>query len=180
MSYEGYSNYYCENGHYIKLVSDPGHSPDFDKCPHCGVNRFVFDRVDLTNGCDENCDTSKEDNPCPAHEKKLKIKEYLKEDCSVCVGLGSVKPIRFKMINCDCKGEDKACKKCFGTGHDYILDEEFRPIYEIHCINCKGSGKEFIPVYDLTPLLINQEPREIDINPFDSRMAEDHINYKVD
>jgi len=51
MSYEGYSQYWCKNGHYWEhdcMERD-------DVCNHCGEKAVFENSVDQTNGsCDEN------------------------------------------------------------------------------------------------------------------------------
>lgn len=50
MSYEGYDEYICENGHYYKINV---HSKK-ELCCSCGAHWLWFHAVDQTNGYDEN------------------------------------------------------------------------------------------------------------------------------
>jgi hypothetical protein len=152
MSSEGYDIYYCENGHLVGTFN-PNMGPEWANekliCPTCKSEKFVVDSVDTTNGCDDNCDMTKEDNPCSAHPKKLKIIKYEAIDCKKCGGIGNVAMgSLYIKIPCNHNSEEdkKICKKCFGTGVEYLVKERV----PVLCPNCFGRGKEFIPAYDIS------------------------------
>ncbi len=53
MSYEGWVEYLCENGHYHRWdCSDPDqpYNPDDFKCSDCGAGRTTMRYIDQTNG----------------------------------------------------------------------------------------------------------------------------------
>lgn len=51
MSYEGYVQYLCRNGHYFHLGYDYGEGPE-PTCPHCKAPVAMENSVDTTN-CDD-------------------------------------------------------------------------------------------------------------------------------
>ena len=65
MSYEGYSQFICKNGHYFTL--DCSYADDNPECPNCFSKPIWENGVDQTNGCE-----STDDNPSDlshTHEK---------------------------------------------------------------------------------------------------------------
>lgn len=142
MSYEGYVEYYCGNGHRIGSRDCYEDSPI--KCPVCGNTEMIRDSVDQTNGCE-----CSEGYVCHAHPK-IKESDIIKYDpveCLECNGSGSVKTIFHEVIQC-CS--IPTCAKCFGTGKEYKT--LFTHSGEESCINCSGRGKMFVPVYNLEKL----------------------------
>lgn len=53
MSFEGYYELLCENGHFAKSYDIYGDFPD--KCDYCGAPFTHHHMVDQTNGPDEDC-----------------------------------------------------------------------------------------------------------------------------
>lgn len=51
MSYEGYTEFLCKNGHYYCVDI---HAPAGEVCPICGEKAAYSSEVDLTNGENEN------------------------------------------------------------------------------------------------------------------------------
>lgn len=51
MSYEGYVQYWCENGHYHTVDAYDDYSDGYEfKCPECFGKQAFRNSVDLTNG----------------------------------------------------------------------------------------------------------------------------------
>lgn len=54
MSYEGYSQFWCKNGHYwtrdCNLLMNWGEEPTKQKCPVCKEEEVFENMVDVTNG----------------------------------------------------------------------------------------------------------------------------------
>jgi hypothetical protein len=87
MSYEGYTQALCQQGHEVII----GQYEDVDAC-RCGDALVWFHSVDQTNGC--SCD----DDSCPAHRKKLEVKEAAKfKNCNACGHSELVAPTTYKM-----------------------------------------------------------------------------------
>lgn len=61
MSYEGYREYLCKNGHYFSF--NVWNEPEKPECPCCGNPPELYHGVDQTNGYDESnpytCDAPK-------------------------------------------------------------------------------------------------------------------------
>jgi len=143
MSYEGYVVYYCKNGH--RLGTKDAYEEDVPEgCDICGEKDYVFDSVDQTNGCE--C----RDNTCAAHEKIIE-KDVVKYDpikCHKCDGLGYIAASNYSISSC-CS--DPKCELCYGTGKKYELQDSEEAINP--CPICKGRGKVFVKVYDLSKLI---------------------------
>lgn len=72
MSYEGYTEYLCENGHYCTADTC---DDDPDVCPICDSKLQYFHMVDLTNGED---DTNP--NTMIASKTRIKSEDIWKQD----------------------------------------------------------------------------------------------------
>jgi transcription elongation factor Elf1 len=71
MSFEGYYQYLCEDGHYWILdVWETAYDDEIPKCPKCGKQAVWYNLVDQTNG---------EGKPV-----KLKVKKKINGYCSCC------------------------------------------------------------------------------------------------
>lgn len=124
MSYEGYTNYFCSNGHYLGSM-DCYDGSEFEDC-FCGATVTFTEQVDQTNGCDSDC----MNDSCYAHSQVLQ------------------KQIRVDKKNCHCKqgkiivtkdyatGEkiEIDCPKCQGT---YKLDV---PVYDVSEIDYRKGN----------------------------------------
>lgn len=174
MSYEGYEVYYCKNGHRIGSwdVYDPdspsGYCGIFDKklrCPICGLVEYVVDCVDQTNGCECEYTLKETGKKCGSHPKVDKIVGYTGVDCERCSGEKLVKiPDIYESVPCSKCGVDvtlpgspvfedndpcSACEDCFGMGVtrmpiSFVL---------IECPDCRGTGKSYVPIYDISPIV---------------------------
>lgn len=118
MSYEGYTNHFCENGHYLGST-DAYEDNEFTPC-FCEAKIFFTECIDLTNGCDDDC----EDESCQAHSKVLKENNI----------------IRLDKKNCGCNNGKITVTKEYKTGEQI----------EIDCPNCKGTSTKDEPVYDVS------------------------------
>lgn len=52
MSYEGYHEFLCVNGHHSRVDCNAG---DPEACPRCGSPMDFWNSVDLTNGQEDDC-----------------------------------------------------------------------------------------------------------------------------
>jgi hypothetical protein len=151
MSYEGYVVYYCENGHRVDMLdSYEAFSASAPVCKICGTPAVHRDYVDQTNGC--TCSQLPEKHrPCPCHEKELKQLGWDSFECNYCKGSGIVESHihHYAPVDCECKGEDPACRKCFGTGQKH---EPASWGHNTDCAYCKGTGKLWEERFDISPL----------------------------
>jgi hypothetical protein len=155
MSYEGYKIQFCAHGHEMQLDE---HILFEDNVCFCGehAEHEYIDCVDLTNGCDVLPDGSHDPN-CYAHRHINTILGYTKKKCKYCNDNGFViTAILYKNEICNiCDGKNKACSTCFGTGIIRIPFERNM----IHCPHCKGTGFEYVPIYDISSLINNSIDR---------------------
>jgi DnaJ-class molecular chaperone len=156
MSYEGYEDWYCENGHYVKTVDAMEFAdPEGVKCRVCGSKVILIDFVDLTNGCF--CASLPEGERCPAHPSVADENEgYDFATCEACGGTGRVPAKVLVITACECGGEsgehDPTCNECFGTGFVYSIERDARARAQVQCNYCKGRGKIAVPRYDVSRL----------------------------
>lgn len=79
MSYEGWTQVLCKNGHEFSI----GQYEDRHPCPHCGAEIVWSHEVDLTNGCEPDCKLY--DKKCYAHPLELEIATpAVYEHCPTC------------------------------------------------------------------------------------------------
>jgi len=79
MSWEGYGQVLCKNGHQYTVGAYDGEN---DPCPDCGAAQDWVHWVDQTNGC--YCPLT-DGSKCPAHPLELRIKTpEVVEECSQC------------------------------------------------------------------------------------------------
>jgi len=66
MSFEGYEQKLCQNGHYWQnnVYDSYGSDEDPENCPICNAPVAWYNIVDLTNGCYCSCTCSLESNRC--------------------------------------------------------------------------------------------------------------------
>jgi len=160
MSYEGYYVYYCENGHKV-ITKDAYDSPPDGPCPICKSKEYLFDSIDLTNGCECEYLTQEERDAgikCACHEEELDIIGWSPDKCPDCRGIGIIElPMIYKDELCSCLAEsagdswgDPVCPECFGTGNRRIADS--RTFIKLMCPECKGTGLIYTERYDIDPL----------------------------
>jgi len=150
MSYEGYVVYYCKNGHRVGSRDFYDYLDEYSNCPDCGEKITYENHVDQTNGCF--CNELPEGEKCEAHEKELRIIKYDSFDCKKCSGYKNITlTTEFKNSDClQCNKENReTCPHCFGTG--IIRIEKSFSIS--HCLDCRGTGKRFVPVFDVSELV---------------------------
>lgn len=161
MSYEGYEVVYCVCG--VRKRSNDAYDsvdPEDEKpCVFCGSTKTVTDCIDETNGCycdelaaDYSGDEENIDNlpTCPAHEKidETDIVGWAMKQCTACNGEGYAETVQeWENAPCDCDSKP-SCAKCYGTG---LLREE-SVWTETQCHACKGTGKLFVPRYNVSKL----------------------------
>lgn len=147
MSYEGYSVFYCKNGHRLGVRDAYDYEDSPPKCVICGSSETIIDMVDETNGCE-----CQGEGSCAAHEK-ITDKDIIKYDpivCSKCNGLGYIYSKNYMTTYC-CN--EPTCSKCYGTGKEYSLIENYSSIEP--CVDCCGRGKKFVAVYNLSRIMKN-------------------------
>lgn len=74
MSYEGYEEFLCENGHYYTAAC-AFESESTAKCPHCKKKTKWWNAVDQTNGMDEDVPAT-----MSAPKKEIGFDDKWKED----------------------------------------------------------------------------------------------------
>jgi hypothetical protein len=123
MSYEGHTNYFCSNGHFLDSA-DAYYNIAVRPC-WCGTKRVFEESVDQTNGCC--CEDGK---TCSAHSRVLQNK------------------IRVDKKPCTCERGKVTVTKSFQTGEQIEIDcptckgttQLDEPVYEISGIDyTKGN-----------------------------------------
>jgi len=155
MSYEGYDVWYCRNGHRLyHEASLPFRDQPKELCEVCGEPPFVFDSVDLTNGC--YCSSLSEEElkkhgQCPAHETVKIVLGWDNVKCPSCKGGHFQKLVAtWSWKACpECYSKKKVCHRCRDRGIIPIPEK----LVEVECRQCHGSGVIQVERWDISHLI---------------------------
>lgn len=119
MSYEGYTQYLCENGHAsIKDAYDDYFNEEFFKCPCCNGKQAWSNMVDVTNGSFD----------VDEHGNEIRIDGYVELEvkipapvctCAACGNAHTTGPTIYKMPGCS-KSLDGVCHFEADTDRDGV------------------------------------------------------------